>query len=97
VNADFLISPAYSVPTMMISIRSRWRRMAVSLRTPSVSGSALNDGTSRIVKFGTNDARSSAGGRRNRLRAKMLAHAVSEYTRSDRRCSGCAPMYRSWP
>ena len=29
VNADFLISPAYIVPTMMISIRWRWTRIAV--------------------------------------------------------------------
>jgi hypothetical protein len=50
--------------------------MAVSLRTPSSSGSALNDGTLMIVKFGANAASSSAGGRRNRLRAKMLAQAV---------------------
>ena len=46
VKADFLISPAYSVPTMMISIRRRWTRIAVSVRVPSVAGSALNDGTS---------------------------------------------------
>ena len=92
VNADFLISPAYSVPTMMISIRSRWTRIAVSLRTPSVAGSALNDGTSMIVKFGANRASSSAGGFRNRLRAKTLAQADSVYTRSDRRWSGWAPM-----
>ena len=58
VNADFLISPAYSVPTMMTSIRLRWTRIAVSLRVPSVSGSALNEGTSMIVKFGANAARS---------------------------------------
>ena len=77
VNADFLISPAYSVPTMMISIRRRWTRIAVSVRVPSVAGSALNDGTSMIVKFGANAARSAAVGRRNRLRAKMLAQAVS--------------------
>ena len=63
VNADFLISPAYSVPTMMISIRLRWSRIAVSLRTPSVAGSALNDGTSMIVKFGAKprDPRVAAG------------------------------------
>ena len=77
VKAPFLISPAYSVPTMMISIRSRWTRMAVPLRVPSVAGSAWNEGTSMIVKFGSN-ARSWAGvGRRNRFRAKMLAQAVS--------------------
>src|SRR4029450_11797873 len=51
-NADFLISPAYSVPTMITSIRLRWTRIAVSLRVPSVAGSALNDGTLMIVKFG---------------------------------------------
>ena len=77
VNADFLISPAYSVPTMITSIRPRWTRIAVSVRVPSVAGSALNDGTSMIVKFGLNVASSSAAGRRNRLRAKMLAQAVS--------------------
>ena len=92
VNADFLISPAYSVPTMMISMRSRWSRIAVSERTPSVAGSALKEGTSMIVKFGAKVARSSDGGFRKRLRAKMLAHAVSVSTRSDRRCSGSAPM-----
>ena len=77
VNALFLISPAYSVPTMMISIRLRWMRIAVSVRVPSVAGSALNDGMQMIVKFGRNVARSSALGRRNRLRANTLAHAVS--------------------
>ena len=34
-KAPFLISPAYSVPPMMISWRDRWTRMAVSLRVPS--------------------------------------------------------------
>ena len=78
VNADFLISPAYSVPTMMISIRLRWTRIAVPVRVPSVAGSASNDGTSMIVKFGREASRArSRGGRRNRLRAKMLAQAVS--------------------
>jgi hypothetical protein len=77
VNADFLISPAYSVPTMITSIRLRWTRIAVSLRVPSVDGSALNEGTLMIVKFGVNDARSSADGWRKRFRAKMLAQAVS--------------------
>ncbi len=62
---------------MMISIRRRWTRIAVSVRVPSVAGSALNDGTSMIVKFRANVARSVALGRRNRLRAKMLAQAVS--------------------
>ena len=85
VKADFLISPAYSVPTMMISIRLRWSRIAVSLRVPSVAGSALNDGMSMIRKFGAKSARSSVGGTRKRLRAKTLAHAVSVVTRSDRR------------
>ena len=77
VKAAFLISPAYSVPTMMISIRRRWTRIAVSVRVPSVAGSALNEGTQMIVKFGTNAARSATAGRRKRLRAKMLAQAVS--------------------
>jgi hypothetical protein len=77
VNADFLISPAYSVPTMMISIRSRWTRIAVDVRVPSTAGSALNDGTHRIVKVGRKSASAAAGGRRKRLRAKMLAQAVS--------------------
>jgi hypothetical protein len=77
VNADFLISPAYSVPTMITSIRPRWTRIAVPVRVPSVAGSAWNEGTAMIVKFGSNVARSSSGGRRNRFRAKMLAHAVS--------------------
>ena len=54
VKADFLISPAYSVPTMMISIRRRWTRIAVSVRVPSVAGSALNEGTQMIVKLGAN-------------------------------------------
>ena len=76
-NADFLISPAYLVPTMMISIRLRWSRIAVPVRVPSVAGSASKLGTLMIVKLGSNAARSSRGGRRNRLRAKMLAHAVS--------------------
>ena len=78
VKALFLISPAYSVPTMMISIRWRWTRIAVPVRVPSVSGSAWNDGTQMIVKFGREaGAAASAVGRRNRLRAKMLAQAVS--------------------
>ena len=49
-----------------------------------------------IVKFGAKPARSSAGGFRNRLRAKMLAQADSVRTRRLRRWSGWAPMYRSW-
>ena len=77
VNADFLISPAYIVPTIRISIRFRWTRIAVSLRTPSVAGSAWKDGTLMIVKFGAKVSRSAWLGRRKRLRAKMLAHAVS--------------------
>ena len=77
VNADFLISPAYSVPTMMISIRSRWTRIAVAVRVPSVSGSALKDGTQMIVKLGAKSLSCSAVGRRNRFFAKTLAHAVS--------------------
>ncbi len=51
--------------------------MAVPLRVPSLAGSALNEGTSMIVKFGSKPARSSRDGRRKRFRAKMLAHAVS--------------------
>ena len=77
VKALFLISPAYSVPTMRTSIRARWTRIAVSVRVPSVSGSALKDGTQMIVKFGWKSASSSAVGRRKRLREKMLAQAVS--------------------
>jgi hypothetical protein len=77
VNALFLISPAYSVPTMMTSRRRRLTRIAVPVRVPSVSGSAWNEGTQMIVKFGTNRSRSSVVGRRKRFRAKMLAHAVS--------------------
>ena len=77
VKALFLISPAYSVPTMMISIRRRWTRIAVPVRVPSVSGSAWNDGTQMIVKFGSKPASCAGVGRRNRLRAKMLAQAVS--------------------
>ena len=95
VKALFLISPAYSVPTMMTSIRARLRRIAVSVRVPSVAGSALNDGTSMIVKLGANAASSASDGRRNRFRAKMLAHAVSVYTRSERRLAGIAPMKQS--
>jgi hypothetical protein len=91
VNADFLISPAYIVPAMRISFRARCRRIAVSLRVPSIAGSARNEGASMIVKFGTNSRRDSRDGRMNRLRAKMLAHAVSVYTRRLRRCAGCAP------
>jgi hypothetical protein len=77
VNADFLISPAYSVPTMRISIRWRWSRMAVPVRVPSDDGSAWNDGTQMIVKLGSKPTSSAALGRRNRLRAKTLAQAVS--------------------
>jgi hypothetical protein len=65
------------VPTIRISIRRRWTRIAVPLRVPSVSGSAWKDGTQAIVKFGANEASWSAVGRRKRFRAKMLAHAVS--------------------
>ena len=77
VKAPFLISPAYSVPTMMISMRLRWTRIAVPVRVPSVCGSAWNEGTQMIVKLGLNEASCSRLGRRNRLRAKMLAQAVS--------------------
>ena len=77
VKALFLISPAYSVPTMMTSIRSRWTRIAVPLRVPSASGSAWNDGTQMIVKFGAKRANCSLVGRRNKFREKRLAHAVS--------------------
>ncbi len=56
VNALFLISPAYSVPTIRISIRLRWTRIAVALRVPSVAGSAWKDGTQMIVKFGLKPA-----------------------------------------
>jgi hypothetical protein len=69
--------PAYIVPTMMTSIRWRWRRIAVSLRVPSMAGSALNEGTLTIVKLGSKVASSSSDGRRNRFSAKMLAQAVS--------------------
>ena len=55
----------------------RWTRIAVPVRVPSVAGSAWNDGTQMIVKFGSNPASCSSVGRRNRLRAKMLAQAVS--------------------
>ena len=77
VKADFLISPAYSVPTMMISIRRGGARIAVSVRVPSVAGSALNDGhvDDREVRHEGREVL--GGGRRNRLRAKMLAQAVS--------------------
>ena len=77
VKADFLISPAYSVPTMRISIRSRWSRIAVPVRVPSVAGSAWNEGTQMIVKLGSNPTNAAGSGRRNRLRANTLAHAVS--------------------
>ena len=62
---------------MMISIRPRWTRIAVSLRVPSVAGSALNDGHVDDREVGDEDASSSAGGRRKRFSAKMLAQAVS--------------------
>jgi hypothetical protein len=71
VKADFLISPAYSVPTMITSIRLRWTRIAVSLRVPRC-WVGLERGTLMIVKFGVNAARSSAAGHRE-VRAKMLA------------------------
>ena len=77
VKALFLISPAYSVPTMITSIRSRWTRIAVPVRVPSVLGSAWNDGTQMIVKFGAKPASWFGFGRRKRFRAKMAAHAVS--------------------
>ena len=78
VNADFLISPAYIVPTMMTSIRWRWTRIAVPARVPSVAGSASNDGhvDDREVRGEVGEV-IGAVGRRNRLRAKMLAQAVS--------------------
>ena len=78
VNADFLISPAYIVPTMMISIRSRWTRIAVPVRVPSVAGSAskrrgVDDREVGLRRSASVLARPD----RNRLRAKMLAQAVS--------------------
>ena len=51
--------------------------MAVSVRVPSVAGSALNDGTQMIVKFGVAGLVARASGRRKRFRANRLAHAVS--------------------
>ena len=96
VKALFLISPAYSVPTMMISIRRRWSRIAVSLRVPSIAGSALNDGTQMIRKSVSKSASCAAVGRRNRLRAKMLAHAVSVITSRRRWWAGSAPMRHCW-
>jgi hypothetical protein len=77
VKADFLISPAYSVPTMMISIRERWTTIAVSLRVPSTAGSALNDGTLRITKLRAKSRSWSWVGRMKRLSAKIEAQAVS--------------------
>ncbi len=53
--------------------------MAVPVRVPSVAGSAWNDGTQMIVKLGSKPMRSAAVVRRNRLRAKTLAQAVSVY------------------
>ena len=47
------------------------------VRVPSRSGSASNDGTQMIVKLGSKAASWAGDGRRNRLRAKMLAQAVS--------------------
>src|SRR3970282_887221 len=44
VKADFLISPAYIVPTMITSIRWRWTRIAVPVRVPSVAGAAVGLG-----------------------------------------------------
>ena len=77
VKALFLISPAYSVPTMMISIRRRWTRIAVPVRVPSRSGSAWNDGHADDREVGFEGGQLARDGRRNRLRAKMLAQAVS--------------------
>jgi hypothetical protein len=62
---------------MRISMRLRWSRIAVSVRVPSLVGSALNEGTLMIVKFGLKSRSSSELGRRKRLSAKMLAYAVS--------------------
>jgi len=76
-KAPFFISPAYSVPAMMISWRDRWTRMTVSLCVPSRRGSAWNDGASMIVKLGTKSSSCSAVGWMNRLSQKMLAQAVS--------------------
>ena len=78
VNADFLISPAYSVPTMMISIRGE----VDEDRGPGPGalgrrvGLERRDVDDREVRA-RSAASSAADGRRNRLRAKMLAQAVS--------------------
>ena len=73
--------PAWQLPLLAepveIELTLFDQQFAVPVRVPSVSGSAWNDGTLMIVKFGTKPARSAADGRRNKFRAKMLAHAVS--------------------
>jgi hypothetical protein len=77
VKALFLISPGVLGPDDEDLHPLEVTRMAVPVRVPSVDGSAWNDGTQMIVKLGSKPWRSSAVGSRKRLRAKMLAQAVS--------------------
>ena len=52
-NTAFFISPAYEVPPIRMMRRLKSIAMTVSLRTPWRFGSALNDGSDRMVKSGT--------------------------------------------
>ena len=49
VKMDFLISPAYSVPAMMMRRSAKLSAMAVVLRTPSMAGSAWKSGACRMT------------------------------------------------
>ncbi len=85
VKTDFLISPAYQVPQMAISLREKSTTMAQSDTVPSSLGSAWKPGNCRMVKSGLKSANSSSRGRRNMLRANRLCQAVSLITRTPMR------------
>ena len=72
-----VLAPGGLGPSVLTAIRVGGTRIAVPVAGPSGAGAAWNDGTSMIGKCGANETRSAAAGRRNRLRAKMLAQAVS--------------------
>ena len=85
-NIAFFISPAYSVPPMMISFRPKCTATNTSLRVASISGTAWKPGASTRVKSGTSSA-SLAGSRSwmNMLRTNRLCQARSVTIRTFRR------------
>ena len=73
---DFLSSPAYRVPAMMIMRFSKLSAMTVVVRVPWRFGSAWNSGACRMLKFGANPASSPRSGRMNMFRTNEACHAL---------------------